>query len=691
MIDNDSDPYFLFPPPFQIPPIEYQSLVEDLPHLNFQSKPVQSKQKNQYDLFNPKPKGKFDTTEILKSIVNCVTTFHHPRVKGAVFTNEDKRKLLENNLMYDSTVNVLVKWIESVGIENRSEYYSICSNNIVEVIRVCHKVYKDTAESLKDNKGAIADKRLVETKNIQRHVKQKKNISHESRCIFFINNISDVHWNLVCLCNLSTLLSGDMMDMKNDPDVISGNEQENENAFKDYKPPCFLILDSNSINGGIDDKTKAFIEALRFWLSSDEEFNPSKIVFNDVNLPVFTVRCTMQSDSVSCGYFVFRNIIGLLMAEKNIFPLKIEDLVHNASTKKHYMEYLVSISKNHPPTKIRKIVQAKEMMYTTSSVQSTFRDEVQTLFERLRTFYTLSNERLNDLKEIHENQDQVKEEIEKAIVTSSQIGIMSTFNFFESRLTTNQIEVTHQLQEFFLDKKSQKLTSKTRCFCPRKRSDELREYDPHFLFDWTFQCKRTNEIERGFDFQVSVPTNVLPGVVPPMTKISQIGDTNYIPDFLRRIANGCQIHHTPISPSSGDCGFHLFAFVLCTSPSITKHHFECRKILELDQLLDFNEADFTSIYSQIDSTFYTRALFSQFMRHKEKNVLDLLSLERIDLDLKNIFQINTNTKEAIVRQKCQKSNFLKSIDYELSNPDTWKLFKNSEKERNYLIKRRTHH
>ena len=78
MIDNDSDPYFLFPPPFQIPPIEYQSLVEDLPHLNFQSKPVQSKQKNQYDLFNPKPKGKFDTTEILKSIVNCVTTFHHP-------------------------------------------------------------------------------------------------------------------------------------------------------------------------------------------------------------------------------------------------------------------------------------------------------------------------------------------------------------------------------------------------------------------------------------------------------------------------------------------------------------------------------------------------------------------------------------------------------------------------------------
>ena len=227
--------------------------------------------------------------------------------------------MLENDRMYDSTVNVLVKWIESVGIENRSEYYSICSNNQVEVIRVSHKVYKESAEILKDDQDAIAKKRLVESKNIQRHVKQKKDISHQSRCIFFINNISDVHWNLVCLCNLSTLLSGDMMDMGNDSENILGNKQENENEFKYYKPPCFLILDSNSMNGGIDDRTKALIEALRFWLSSDEEFNPSKIVINDVNLPVFTVPCTMQCDSVSCGYFVFRNITGLLMAEKIFF------------------------------------------------------------------------------------------------------------------------------------------------------------------------------------------------------------------------------------------------------------------------------------------------------------------------------------------------------------------------------------
>ena len=45
MSDNEDNPYFLFPPPFQVPPVEYKSFVIDLPHLNFQSHPVESKQK----------------------------------------------------------------------------------------------------------------------------------------------------------------------------------------------------------------------------------------------------------------------------------------------------------------------------------------------------------------------------------------------------------------------------------------------------------------------------------------------------------------------------------------------------------------------------------------------------------------------------------------------------------------------
>ena len=85
------------------------------------------------------------------------------------------------------------------------------------------------------------------------------------------------------------------------------------------------------------------------------------------------------------------------------------------------------------------------------------------------------------MKEIHEDQDRVKEEIENAIITSSQIGMMSTFNFLESLSSVNQVEVTQELQIFFSDKKSPKYTSKTRCFCPGKRSDQLRKYDPHSI------------------------------------------------------------------------------------------------------------------------------------------------------------------------------------------------------------------
>ena len=667
MSDNENHPCFLFPPPFQVPPVEYKSFVVDLPHLNFQSHPVESKQKNLYHLFNARPKGNFETSEILESIVNCITTFHHPRAKGAVFTNRDKERLLEDERMYDSTVNVLIKWIEVIRGDYQTGFYSICSNLQAEVIRLSHKVYKDFTQEFKDYENEITKKRLEEIKNIQRNVKQIEENLHESKCIFIINNISDIHWNLVCLCNISTLLSGNMMDMKNNNTTSdTSNIQKHENGFKDYKPPCFLVLDSMGTTTEIDDCTNALIHALRFWLTFDEEVNPSKIVFDEVNLPVFTIPCTMQEDAISCGYFVFRNIIGLLMAERSIFPLKIADLVHKATTKSHYVDYLVSNSKNHTPTKIRKIVDAKEMLYNAYSVQTTFRNEVKTLFERLQTFYDLSNKKLNYLKNLLEDQDQVKNDIENVIMTSSGLEKTVATKYFDNRVSKHKNDAKKQLHEFFLNKNSKTYTRSTKCFCPGVKEDSLIENDPHHLPNWTYQCKRTKTKDRGFNF-----------IRESDHTVSEIGDTSFIPDFLQRVANGCQLHHTPCSPSTGDCGLHLFAFVLCTATSITKHQIECRSILNLDQLLDFDKSgtNIQSIYADSDASFYVRALFSQYIKCRKDFIPGLLEMKTFDLNMKNIFHINSLRNGAMVRTTTKNSNFLKGTNYELNEPEKWKLHK----------------
>ena len=130
---------------------------------------------------------------------------------------------------------------------------------------------------------------------------------------------------------------------------------------------------------------------MRFWLTNDKEINPSSIEFGNLNLPVFQVGCPAQTDSDSCGYFVIRDIIGLISISGIIFPIEMQDIIQEPDLKSKYIYYLSQTLPAVDRVKKMKKIDTKQIMrYSPESVQVDLRQEVKILFERLRILYEKS-------------------------------------------------------------------------------------------------------------------------------------------------------------------------------------------------------------------------------------------------------------------------------------------------------------
>ena len=55
-------------------------------------------------------------------------------------------------------------------------------------------------------------------------------------------------------------------------------------------------------------------------------------------------------------------------------------------------------------------------------------------------------------------------------------------------------------------------------------------------------------------------------------------NSDYMNLYLSKIVNGCSMHHTPISPDSGDCAIHILANIVSRSSLIVKHQNKLKKI-----------------------------------------------------------------------------------------------------------------
>ena len=82
-----------------------------------------------------------------------------------------------------------------------------------------------------------------------------------------------------------------------------------------YEIPCISLLDSLP---GIEifDETDFFCEMLRFNITNNKAMNPKNIKFNNKNIPLFRVKVPEQTDDISCGYYVLRNMIGIYVSKE---------------------------------------------------------------------------------------------------------------------------------------------------------------------------------------------------------------------------------------------------------------------------------------------------------------------------------------------------------------------------------------
>ena len=58
-------------------------------------------------------------------------------------------------------------------------------------------------------------------------------------------------------------------------------------------------------------------------------------------------------------------------------------------------------------------------------------------------------------------------------------------------------------------------------------------------------------------------------------------NSDYMHIYLSKIDNGCSMHHTPISPDSGDCALYLLVNIVCRSLLIVKNQNKIRKLTDL--------------------------------------------------------------------------------------------------------------
>ena len=103
--------------------------------------------------------------------------------------------------------------------------------------------------------------------------------------------------------------------------------------------------------------------------------NPKNIKFNNKNLPLFRVKVPQQTDHISCGYYVLRNMIGIYVSKDKVFPILVKDFTGDDRTCDDYNAYFAKL----PPTDYHlkdKITKKKTMRYSSESPEINLRPQI---------------------------------------------------------------------------------------------------------------------------------------------------------------------------------------------------------------------------------------------------------------------------------------------------------------------------
>jgi len=620
---------------------EYRNITLDLPHLSLDPNTTYEavNDSRNFDIIKGNNVKPFDSS----SFQELVKKYHDPSgdeksdIGRCEYSLLNYQRLLKNDSwMCDETVSLLTKWIECVKDDN-SEKRIVLVQSTSATVLVSH--YKRFVEFWDGNIEKANKEDFTETlDHIRRTLKFERNDISNSDCIFITSNVGKLHWNLVCVCNLRTI-NKDFIDFENPIDEKDTSKYMNEEEFSNYAPPCIIVLDSMaSSDGKLPNDTESLAETFRFWLTHDQKINSNGYKFSSNNLPVTMIESIQQSDTSSCGYFDIRNIIGLLLSSENIFPIRIKDLVKRNMNKQKYREIIHSIFPKNKIKKMKSISNKKSMQYTEDSVQNVFREEVRVLIDRLRKLHIYMTSHVLHAKLKLKNEIQSIKKI-KSLINGSDIKIKESINKDNVQMNSEKDEYATRLKEchefFTYDKKSVKNVKGIDCFCPAPKNANFPVTDPHNLPDLTFICSRTLKAGTGFDFDISTQ-----GMLETDDE-----KEDFIVQYLQRIANGCSIAHTPTSPSTGDCGFHLLSYIVAKSPILFQYQNKIRSTLQLDPLIPAKGSqNDNGTEDEYDLSFLLRSLFSQFSANDETNLQDFTTRTSFQNELKDIFDEHNKPK-----------------------------------------------
>ena len=82
---------------------------------------------------------------------------------------------------------------------------------------------------------------------------------------------------------------------------------------------------------------------MRFNITNNKAMNPKNIQFNNKNLPLIRVKVPKQTNHISCGYYVLRNMIGISVSKEQVFPIVVKDFTGCDLTYNEYKTYISNL------------------------------------------------------------------------------------------------------------------------------------------------------------------------------------------------------------------------------------------------------------------------------------------------------------------------------------------------------------
>ena len=168
-------------------------------------------------------------------------------------------------------------------------------------------------------------------------------------------------------------------------------------------------------------------------MTNQSDLNKKGRKLDEINMPYFIVECMQQPNSYDCGFYVFRNIVGM-MVDKRISPVVIKHIFKKA-TKEKFREILKS---NQNQKEMKRVFHGRKSMKFTNECVVTFKEDIKRLFERFNDLNGAIDIKLEELaKDAKEKESEIDQ---KRKLTEMKEIIIESCSLEESAMSQSVLD-----------------------------------------------------------------------------------------------------------------------------------------------------------------------------------------------------------------------------------------------------------